>query len=95
LSTFYKTREVAFQKGFEYADRKDLAKLSLEEMIKHPEIRIDEDTEITGILGNKLTGQTTLEFLNGRNMKVKMASCNFQMGFDLWLIMPNGTAVRS
>lgn len=94
MSTYFYNKEEALKKGFEYADRQDLEKLSIKEIIEHPDIHICTSNFITDIFGKILDEQTMLEFQNGKNQRVAIASCKFRDGFDLWLITPNGKACR-
>ena len=92
MSHTFNTKQEAFNQGFNFAERQDLQNLTLEEIINHDEIKVCN--EKVSQFGSVLEDQTIIEFKNMNNIKVKIGSCKFRDGYDLWFFSENGMAFR-
>ena len=92
----YHSKFGALTMGMFYAGRFDLYKniKSLEELLKVGGVKeIIEDT--IEQFGEEATDCTMVEILNEKGNTIRLASCKFRMDeFDLWLITPEGMAIR-
>ena len=99
MTSQFDSKHQAITTGLDYEGRQDLyngreGKIkSLEEILKDPEIKtVDESIAQFGYIHEDTT---MIEFKNGNDVLVRMATTKFRNGFDLWFIDPNsGVGVR-
>lgn len=97
MTTKFDSKYEAIIEGLYYSGMTDLCKdgdgklkVSLEEIIKNPEIKIVDET--IAQFGYVHEDCTMIEFKNTKNQVIRVASTKFRDGFDLWLIDPKSGA---
>lgn len=91
MSMIFKTRKEAFNQGFIYAGREDLIDCDYK---NDKNIKICNDFNLYSLSLKKKEDSVILEFVNKNNISVKLVSCKFRQGYDLWLCANTGECFR-
>jgi hypothetical protein len=84
MSTLFSSKLEALNKGLFYAGWAGYSFQSLDALLSNPDIAVDETVVIMD-MGSVLEDCTAIVFKNGEGIPVKIASCKFRDGYDLWL----------
>lgn len=100
MSREYGSQDAALLMGMFYSGRSDLyhqgeeRDKAIEEILEKGKVK--EIDESVAQFGHELDGCRGLEFKNKDGVMVKIVSCKFRDGYDLWLVDPvSGMAMRT
>lgn len=84
MSRLFESREKALNEGFMLADRIDLQKDVLDDLIHQEGVALSTKV-VLSLSGKPIPNQIVIEFDNAKG-RVTLGSCKFRTGYDLWLM---------